>query len=214
MERSSAQGPWNEIWWKVLDIFLSNLCDFLRINVFKFFTCCDWQVFFFISEGFEDFSYPKAITDSPFKSLIIKFIPFLHKDFFKIWIVNTRSWQNQQLNKLKKISPHSVFCMFLTMVLCLVLPGFAMPPHIFYTTRIVFTTFSVSFKVHLSSKTHGLNTVHSFNCIIFKYTIFSLCLNSKVTLFRNCVTFIKNWTNDQKVVTSINRIHSNKRQGC
>ena len=29
-------------------------------------TCFDWQVFFFISEGFEDFSLPKTITENPF----------------------------------------------------------------------------------------------------------------------------------------------------
>ena len=29
-------------------------------------TCCDWLVFFCISERFEDFSKPEAITDSPF----------------------------------------------------------------------------------------------------------------------------------------------------
>ena len=60
MEKKSAQGPQNEIWWKA--IFLSNLCNFLKKNE----TCCDWQVVFFISEGFEDFLNPRL-------SLIVKF---------------------------------------------------------------------------------------------------------------------------------------------
>ena len=61
MERNSAQGQRNEIWWKAP--FLSNVCDCLRKNG----TCCDWQVFFFTSDRLEDFSSPETITDSPFK---------------------------------------------------------------------------------------------------------------------------------------------------
>ena len=39
---------------------------------------CDWQMFFFISEGFEDFSEPKAITDSPFKDTLTFAINMIH----------------------------------------------------------------------------------------------------------------------------------------
>ena len=54
MERNSAQGPQNEIWWKCLFVPPPPL------QIYAIFgengACSDWQAFAFISEGFEDFS--------------------------------------------------------------------------------------------------------------------------------------------------------------
>ena len=63
MEKNSAQCPQNEIWWKA--IFLSNLCDCFREMVH---VVINRYLKKNISERFEDFSYPEAITDSPFNS--------------------------------------------------------------------------------------------------------------------------------------------------
>ena len=60
MQRNSVQGPCSEIWWKA--VCLSNLCDFFEKQWYML-----WLTgIFFISEGFEDFFWPKAITNSPF----------------------------------------------------------------------------------------------------------------------------------------------------
>ena len=62
MKKNSAQGPQNEIQLKKKQFF----CQMYAIFCEKNCTICDSQVFFFISEGIEDFFSPETITDSPF----------------------------------------------------------------------------------------------------------------------------------------------------
>ena len=50
MGRNSAQGPLSEIWWKAV---------FMRFFLRKNGTCCDWNVFFFISEVLKIFLNPR-----------------------------------------------------------------------------------------------------------------------------------------------------------
>ena len=52
-------------------------------------TCWDWQVFFFTSEGFEDFSWPEAITDSPSKHVCVNLIYRVYKPHIKKWVIIT-----------------------------------------------------------------------------------------------------------------------------
>ena len=84
-EKNSGEDPWNEIWRKA--IFLSNLCDCLM----KYGTCYDWQVFLFISERFEDFSSPKAITNSPFNEEVLSHLTFY-------WLCQV--WWNEHTEKV------------------------------------------------------------------------------------------------------------------
>ena len=60
MERNSAHGMKSD----EKPFFCQIYARFFEGNG----TCCDWQVFFFISERFGDFSLPEAITDSHLKS--------------------------------------------------------------------------------------------------------------------------------------------------
>ena len=66
MERNSAQGQWNEIWWKAA--FLSNLCNCLRKKWYMLWLTGIFFLFYFnfISDRFEDCSSREAITDSSF----------------------------------------------------------------------------------------------------------------------------------------------------
>ena len=59
------------------------------------------------------------------------FIQFFHNNFLNIYSKHIKVDKNQQIETLKKYHPYSCFCMFLTLVLCLVLPCFAMPSHIY-----------------------------------------------------------------------------------
>ena len=67
MERNSAQGPQNEIWWKAA--FLSNLCGCLRKNGI----CRDWQVFFLFLTGLKFFLNQRLPLIVPLTSLVHDF---------------------------------------------------------------------------------------------------------------------------------------------
>ena len=98
-------------------IYTSHLCGYLEIKLMK--TC-----------------KPKSKTDwLPQQLPVLNFEILFILKFLKIWRVTTPKLTKNQQKKKKKCHHQAGVCMFQTMALCSVPPGFTMPPYIFCYAR-------------------------------------------------------------------------------